>query len=162
MSIDVIERRRAVEERLRRARNLTQALDQATADLASSSGLTLDDLDPEGSLRTAVTTLAGVAALRPGFDVLVSLPDLPFALRLRHLADDVDIALVRQDTTATDPTPPVPAPAVNPAPAPAPPPTAAGLPEPRGSEVLETTEDTEGHVASDLAAMLWRDVGPPP
>lgn len=158
MSIDVIERRRAVEERLRRARNLTQALDQATADLASSSGLTLDDLDPEGSLRTAVTTLAGVAALRPGFDVLVSLPDLPFALRLRHLADDVDIALVRQDATATVPTTPEPAPAASPAPVP----STAGLPEPRGSEAPESVEDAEGHVASDLAAMLWRDVGPPP
>jgi hypothetical protein len=156
LSIDVIERRRAVEERLRRARNLTQALDQATADLASNSGLTLDALDPEGSLRTAVTTLAGVAALRPGFDVLVSLPDLPFALRLRHLADDVDIALVRQDTTATDPTTPGPAPAITPAP------SAAGLPEPRGSEAPESAEDAGGHVASDLAAMLWRDVGPPP
>jgi hypothetical protein len=147
LSIDVIERRRAVEERLRRARNLTQALDQATADISASSGLTMDDLDPDGHLRTAVTTLAGVAALRPGFEVLVSLPGLPFALRLRHLADDVDIALVHQDTTATDP--------------PAPP----GLPEQRSEdpapEVPAPPGDAvpEGHVASDLAAMLWRDVG---
>jgi hypothetical protein len=150
LSIDVIERRRAVEERLRRARNLTQALDQATADIAAGSGLTIDDLDPGGSLRTAVTTLAGVAALRPGFDVLVSLPDLPFSLRLRHLADDVDIALVRHAGTVSDP------------------PVLTGLPEPRQlSDPPDTPEppqdaDPGGHVASDLAAMLWRDVGPPP
>ena len=175
MSIDVIERRRVVEERLRRARNLAQALDQATTDFASGSGISIDDLDPEGSLRTAVIALAGVAALRPGFDVLVALPDSPFALRLRHQADDVNIALVRVETTASD------GPAIS------------GLPEPRklsdpnGStespgtpktpgtpEIPEASEpataefedatdfDVEGHVASDLAAMLWQDLGPPP
>jgi hypothetical protein len=156
LSIDVIERRRVVEERLRRARNLTQALDRASAELAADSGQSIDDLDPEGSLRTAITTLAGVAALRPGFDVLVSLPDSPFALRLRHLTDEVDITLVHQTTE-------VPAPAV---PATVPP----GLPEPRSvpdsvatsDPEGDPTADPEGHVASYLAAMLWQNVGPPP
>ncbi len=140
MSIDVIERRRAVEERLRRARNLTQAFDQAMADFAAGSELPIEDLDPEGSLRTAVTTLAGVAALRPGFDVLVSLPDSPFALRLRHLTDEVDIALVQQATSVEIP----------------------AIPEPRTISEISTTAEPEGHVASDLAAMLWQDVGAPP
>jgi len=161
LSIDVIERRRAIEERLRRARNLTQALDQASADLAADSGQSIDDLDPAGSLRTAITTLAGVAALRPGFDVLVSLPDSPFALRLRHLTDEVDIALVHQTTAAPITAPPITAPTAT-----APP----GLPEPRSvsdavaASAPEGAEDSEpeGHVASDLAAMLWQDVGPPP
>jgi hypothetical protein len=172
LSIDVIERRRAIEERLRRARNLTQALDQASADLAADSGQSIDDLDPAGSLRTAITTLAGVAALRPGFDVLVSLPDSPFALRLRHLTDEVDIALVHQTTAipiAAVPTTAVASTAVPTAPVTAPP----ALPEPRTVSDSVTTSDPEGaaasepsepegHVASDLAAMLWQDVGPPP
>jgi hypothetical protein len=160
LTIDVIERRRAVEERLRRARNLSHALDQATADITSSSGLTIDDLDPDGSLRTAVTTLAGVAALRPGFDILVSLPNVPFVLRLRHLADDVDIALIRNETNGSDPASGFPAvPGI---------PAAPGLSEPRKlSEPPDSPEppenaDPEGHVASDLAAMLWGDAGPPP
>lgn len=159
MSIDVIERRRVVEERLRRARNLAHALEQATADFTARSGLTIEDLDPESSLRTAVSTLAGVAALRPGFDVLVALPDSPFSLRLRHLADDVDITLVRNPADGADGTEPS---APN------------AVPEPRKlnepselSQHADTPEppedaDTGGHVASDLAAMLWRDVGPPP
>jgi hypothetical protein len=157
LSIDVIERRRAVEERLRRARNLSQALDQATADVVESSGLTIDDLDPEGSLRTAVTTLAGVAALRPGFEVLVSLPALPFALRLRHLADDVDITLVQHEISSSDPpesaeTPEIPAPrGFSEAP------EASATADPAPPENAEA----EGHVASDLAAMLWGDVSPP-
>jgi hypothetical protein len=164
LSIDVIERRRAIEERLRRARNLTQALDQASADLAADSGQSIDDLDPAGSLRTAITTLAGVAALRPGFDVLVSLPDSPFALRLRHLTDEVDIALVHQTTAIPIPAVPTTAVATTASPA---------LPEPRTVSDSVTTSDPEGaaasepsepegHVASDLAAMLWQDVGPPP
>jgi hypothetical protein len=145
LSIDVIGRRRVVEERLRRARNLTKALDQATAEFASGSGRPMEDLDPEGSLRTAVTTLAGVAALRPGFDILVSLPDSPFALRLRHLTDDVNIELVRHPTDAPGPNTPDPSE-----------PTAPGLPD------SGRPAQPEGHVASDLAAMLWQDVGPPP
>jgi len=161
LSIDVIERRRAVEERLRRARNLSHALDQATADITSSSGLTIEDLDPDGSLRTAVTTLAGVAALRPGFDVLVSLPNLPFVLRLRHLADDVDIALIRIETDGSDPAPGFPPVLPEPRKLSEPPEPSALSESPDSPEPSENA-DPEGHVASDLAAMLWRDVGPPP
>jgi hypothetical protein len=159
LSIDVIERRRVVEERLRRARNLAQALERATDDITSRSGQTIEDLDPESSLRTAVSTLAGVAALRPGFDVLVALPDSPFSLRLRHLADDVDITLVRNPAGGADGTEPS---APNAVPEPrklsAPPELShqADAPEP------PEDADSGGHVASDLAAMLWQDVGPPP
>ena len=137
MSIDVIERRRVVEERLRRARNLTQAIEQATADLTADSGMTIEDLDPDSSLRTAISALAGVAALRPGFDVVVALPDSPLALRVRHLADDVDITLVPNGAD----------PAADTGPA-----ESGASPEATGT----------GQVASDLAAMLWHEVSPPP
>lgn len=163
MSIDVIERRRVVEERLRRARNLAQALDQATADFASGSGLSIEDLDPEGSLRTAIIALAGVAALRPGFDILVSLPDSPFALRLRHQADDVNIALVRVETTAVEvsavPGLPEPRELSDP---PATPEAATASETEATADAEDATAEDEGHVAFDLAAMLWQDLGPPP
>ena len=151
MSIDVIERRRVVEERLRRARDLARALDQATGDIADSSGQGIEKIDPDGTLRTAVTTLAGVAALRPGFDVLVSLPDSVLALRVRHESADVDITLVRLDgeqapghTEATEAAPPTETA------------QAATIP----AQATEPAEP-EGHVVSDLAAMLWQDIGPP-
>jgi hypothetical protein len=94
--------------------------------------------------------------LRPGFDVLLSLPDSPLALRLRHLADDVDITLVRHHGPAGAAEPPTSVP-----PGPEEPPPAAPVPTapPAGPGVPPLPE---GHVASDLAAMLWQDVGPPP
>jgi hypothetical protein len=148
VSTDVIGRRRAVEERLRRARDLARALDQAAGDMASGSGQGIDSLDPDGTLRTAVTTLAGVAALRPGFDVLVSLPGSDLAMRVRHETEDVDITLVRLDNSTPEFGTPVPA-----VPAPADPPETESVD-------LEPAEP-EGHVVSDLAAMLWQGVGPP-
>jgi hypothetical protein len=151
VSIDVIERRRVVEERLRRARDLARALDQATGDIADSSGQGIEKIDPDGTLRTAVTTLAGVAALRPGFDVLVSLPDSVLALRVRHESADVDITLVRLDGERPPHEAAETAPPAETAPA-ATIPTQPGEPEPT---------EPEGHVVSDLAAMLWQDIGPP-
>lgn len=163
MSIDVIERRRVVEERLRRARDLARALDQATGDIASSSGQGIEKLDPDGTLRTAVTTLAGVAALRPGFDVLVSLPSSALALRVRHEDKDVDITLVRLDGDQATSASPVaesePAPAAVPTPDP-PVPVATDETPPIPAQAGEPDEP-ESHVVSDLAAMLWQDVSHP-
>ena len=97
MSTDVIGRRRAVEERLARARSLAQTLNEATANLAASAGQAIDDLDPDGSLRTALNALAGVAALRPAFDVIVALPGAAFALRVQHVDNDVEIEVLYRD-----------------------------------------------------------------
>lgn len=107
MSIDAIGRRRAVEERLQRARRLGQALDRAAAELAADCGTPIETVDPQGSLRTALSALAGIAALRPGFDVMVALPGAARALRVAHRDDDVHIALVGPAeppaTAATEP-----------------------------------------------------------
>jgi hypothetical protein len=145
VSIDVIERRRAVEQRLARARTVALSVEEATADIAAGAGRPIEDLDPHGSLRTALTALAGVAALRPDFDVLVALPDSPFALRVRHADEDVDIeVLQRQDDEV--------APAID-----------TGT-KPPSSQADPTDQPgspegpAEGHVASDLAAMLWQNV----
>lgn len=146
MSIDLIERRRAVEARLARARNLAQTLDQAAAEVATKHGMPIETLDPDGSLRTALQALAGVAALRPNFDVLVSLPESTNALRVRHLDDNVDISLVQHSPAAGQP--------VGEA--------AGGGTETDSGVRVSTGLMTDGDVvASDLAAMLWQDVGPP-
>jgi hypothetical protein len=151
VSIDVIERRRAVEQRLARARTVALSVDEATADIAAGAGRPIEELDPSGSLRTALTALAGVAALRLDFDVLVALPDSPFALRVRHADDDVDIdVLQRQDDEAAlvmVAAQKVSSATENPAPTDQP-----DGPQPPGG----------GHVASDLAAMLWQNVEPEP
>ena len=149
MSIDVIERRRAIEERLARARTVAISVEKATADLATGAGRPIEDLDPSGSLRTALTALAGVAALRPKFDVLLALPDSPFAVRVRHADDDVDIEVLQhQDDAsgrASDPTGPD-----------------AALEPDQSIEPDRPGRPGEGHVASDLATMLWQNVDPPP
>jgi hypothetical protein len=150
LSADVIGRRRAVEERLARARTLAQSLDGASAELVEVSGLPIENLDPDSSLRTALSALAEVAAFRPGFDIIVALPGASYALRVQHDVDQgVEIEVLQRDSPdeAADPAEPVAAEIpVTPDPA-APEPA----PEPAG-----------GHVASDLAAMLWQNVGDSP
>jgi hypothetical protein len=158
VSIDVIERRRAVEQRLARARTVALSVEEATADIAAGAGRPIEDLDPHGSLRTALTALAGVAALRPEFDVLVALPDSPFALRVRYADEDVDIeVLQRQDDE----------PAASPAPAQTD--QADGVDPIDGVDQAGAADQPgdsdgpgEGHVASDLAAMLWQTVNTAP
>jgi hypothetical protein len=137
LSIDAFERRQAVEARLLKTRKLAQALEQAATELAARNGMPIETLDPVGSLRTSMSALAGVAAKRPGFDVLVSLPDSPHSLRVRNQDEDVHITLETR-TAAEAPAETAPAAVV-------------------GADLLEGADV----VASDLAAMLWQDIGPP-
>ena len=153
MSADVIGRRRAVEQRLARARTLAHSLEEATDALAVSSGQPIDQLDPDGSLRTALTALAGVAALRPSFDVMVALPGALFALRVLHTdGGDVEIEVLQRDGPEDTAGPPQPA---QPQPAPA------------RLDVVPQSADSAGSASSetdmvaDLAAMLWQNVDQP-
>jgi hypothetical protein len=149
VSIDVIERRRAIEQRLARARTVAISVEKATAHIAAGASRPIEDLDPSGSLRTALTALAGVAALRPKFDVLLALPDSPFAVRVRHADDDVDIeVLLHQDEAAPETDPAGTALSAMEA-------DQTGQPDSPG-------RPGEGHVASDLAAVLWENVDPAP
>jgi hypothetical protein len=143
VSIDVIERRRAIEQRLARARTVAHSVEEATADIATSSGQPIEDLDPNGSLRAALTALAGVASLRPDFDVLLALPDAPFALRVRHTDDDVDIEILHQQDDETWQ-------------------ESESEPDTESDQPENPQEQDGGHVASDLAAMLWQNVDPKP
>ena len=156
MTTDVIGRRRAVEQRLARARTLAQSLDEATAELAATAGQPLDVLDPDGSLRTALTALAGAAALRPHFDVIVALPGASFALRVQHVNDEIEIEVLQRDGPDEEPEPvaepPVPA-------------ARTEKPVDRNRSVErpgpDSPDSAPGHVASDLAAMLWQNVAGP-
>jgi hypothetical protein len=141
MRSDLIGRRAAVEQRLQLVQTLALTLNEKTAILADASGLSIEELDPEGSLRAALTAVAGVAARRPHFDVIVTLPDAPFALRIQNLDDEVSAEVVVPRDGPYESAP---------APEPAPRPSAWGAPA--------GNQPGSVQVASDLAALLWQGV----
>ena len=89
MSSDLIGRRRAVEERLDRARALELTLKDATDLLGELAGASIEQLDFDGSFRAALTALAGVASRRTQFDVVITLPESPFGVRIQLLHNEV-------------------------------------------------------------------------
>lgn len=98
MSSDLIGRRRASEQRLDRARSLELALKEKTDILAATLGVPIEQLDFDGSFRAALTALGALAARRTHFDVIVTLPDAPFAMRIQHINDAVNAeVLLLQD-----------------------------------------------------------------
>jgi hypothetical protein len=128
-------------------------MEEATANLAATSGQSIDELDPDSSLRTALSALAGVAALRPNFDVMVALPGASFALRVQHVDDQVEIEVLQRDGPAeTSAGLTAAGSAAQPA---------AALPEQRPEPDPELGDEDGAQVASDLAAMLWMDVQQP-
>ena len=96
MSSDLIGRRRASEQRLDRARSLELTLKEKTDILVATTGMTIEQLDFDGSFRAALTALAAVAARRTHFDVIVTLPDAPFAMRIQHVNDAVNAEVLIQ------------------------------------------------------------------
>jgi hypothetical protein len=96
MSSDLIGRRRASEQRLDRARALEQQLKDKTEVLVQTTGMPIEQLDFDGSFRAALTALAGVASRRPQFDVIVTLPDAPFAMRIQHVNNAVSAQVLIQ------------------------------------------------------------------
>src|SRR5690349_12509967 len=96
MSSDLIGRRRASEQRLDRARSLEQALKEKTDLLAETTGMPIEELDFDGSFRAALTALAAVASRRTHFDVILTLPDAPFAMRIQHVNNAVSAEVLIQ------------------------------------------------------------------
>ncbi|HST84006.1 MAG TPA: hypothetical protein VLL08_19890 [Kineosporiaceae bacterium] len=96
MSSDLIGRRRASEQRLDRARSLELVLKEKTEILAESTGMSIEQLDFDGSFRAALTALAAVASRRTHFDVIVTLPDAPFAMRIQHVNNAVSAEVLIQ------------------------------------------------------------------
>jgi hypothetical protein len=96
MSSDLIGRRRASEQRLDRARSLELVLKEKTDILAESTGMSIEQLDFDGSFRAALTALAAVASRRTHFDIIVTLPDAPFAMRIQHVNNAVSAEVLIQ------------------------------------------------------------------
>ena len=98
MSSDLIGRRRASEQRLDRARSLELTLKEKVDVLVETIGMPIEQLDFDGSFRAALTALAAVASRRTHFDIIVTLPDAPFAMRIQHVNDAVSAeVLVQRD-----------------------------------------------------------------
>jgi hypothetical protein len=103
MSSDLIGRRRASEQRLDRARSLELTLKEKTDILVETTGIPIEQLDFDGSFRAALTALAAVAARRTTFDIIVTLPDAPFAMRIQHINDAVSAEVLVQGDGAFEP-----------------------------------------------------------
>ena len=154
MSSDLIGRRRIVQERLERARALEISLQNQTEILTETTGLSIEQLDFDGSFRAALTALTALAARRTTFDVIVTLPDAPFAIRIQHLNNAVSAEVVVPRDGPYPSTPPA---------VPAQVPKAPWESEAAGQAALPAqstgfVEVASDEVASDLAALLWQNV----
>jgi hypothetical protein len=181
MSSDLIGRRRAVQERLERARTLELSLKENTEILAESTGMSIEELDFDGSLRAALSAMTSLAARRSQFDVIVTIPDAPFAVRIRHINDAVSAEVVVHRDGPYDTTPALAAASAAAAPAPAyeyesvtaydesataydsvPAPTTPASTESVAPPATDWAAPQSGsagdQVASDLAALLWEDL----
>jgi hypothetical protein len=157
MSSDLIGRRRIVQERLERARALEISLQNQTEILTETTGLSIEQLDFDGSFRAALTALTALAARRTTFDVIVTLPDAPFAIRIQHLNNAVSAQVVvprdgPYPSMPDQPAAPVPVQAV---------PWESSQPTPIG-QAPAYVEPASDEVAADLAALLWQDVDDKP
>lgn len=137
-------RRRVVEQRLDRVRALENSVKETLESLSVITGMPVDQVDPDGSFRVALTALMGVGALRAGFDVIVTPPNAAFAVRVRHVDNAVNENAVSAEVL------PMPDDSNEPT-------RASGLREIAQSGSAE--EDEPAQVVSDLAALLWQGVG---
>lgn len=150
MSSDLIGRRRAVEQRLDRARALELSLKEKTEILAETTGMSIEQLDFDGSFRASLAALAAVASRRTHFDVIVTLPDAPFGVRIQHVNDAVSAEVVIPRDGPYESVPSKPA-AIEP--------DSSDAPDGWGTPPSAPAAEADGdHVASDLAALLWEGV----
>ncbi|MBT0767637.1 hypothetical protein KIH74_01790 [Kineosporia sp. J2-2] len=94
MSSDLIGRRRIMQQRLDRVRDLELAMHEQVEIIATRAGKTVEQLDFDGSFRASLAALATLAARRPTFDVVLSLPGAPAGVRVQMLHDEVKVDVV--------------------------------------------------------------------
>jgi hypothetical protein len=58
--------------------------------------MSIEQLDFDGSFRAALTALAALAARRTHFDIIVTLPDAPFAMRIQQVNNAVSTEVLIQ------------------------------------------------------------------
>jgi hypothetical protein len=141
MKSDLIGRRLAVEQRLDRARALELALQEKMKLLALSTGMAVEQFDSDSSFGSALTAIAALAYRRSTFDVIVSLPDAAFGVRIQRTDGPVSVEVVVHQN---GPFESASAQTANTA--------AFGGPEDPGFV----------QVAADLAALLWQDINESP
>lgn len=171
MASDIMGRRQIMQQRLDRVRDLEIAIREQVQIIADSSGMTVEQLDFDGSFRASLASLASLAARRPTFDVVLALPTAPAGVRIQQLHDQVHVQVIAHEDgpyrpAAQAPAPPVvptttivPEPPARQAPAPVVP--APGPPATPLNGTPEVSEEEPELVVSDLAALLWEGLGEP-
>jgi hypothetical protein len=184
-------RRQIMQQRLDRVRDLELAIREQVQIIAQSAGMTVEELDFDGSFRASLASLASLAARRPTFDVVLALPTAPAGVRIQQLHNRVEVQVITHEDgpyRSALPTPageplamtqpsgmthqaaaqaPLSRPVVSRPPngAPAAPvmPQAAQatVPAPASARSPEPVEVEEELVVSDLAALLWEGFGEP-
>ena len=186
MASDIMGRRQIMQQRLDRVRDLELAIREQVQIIAQSAGMTVEELDFDGSFRASLASLASLAARRPTFDVVLALPTAPAGVRIQQLHNRVEVQVItHQDgpyrsalptpdvepLTMTQPTgmthqaaaqSPLSRPVVSRPPnvPQAAQPAQATLPAPPSARSPEPAEEEE-LVVSDLAALLWEGLGEP-
>ncbi|GLY13418.1 hypothetical protein LWF15_30460 [Kineosporia rhizophila] len=191
MASDIMGRRQIMQQRLDRVRDLELAIREQVAIIAESAGMTVEQLDFDGSFRASLASLASLAARRPTFDVVLALPTAPAGVRIQQLHNQVRVQVIAHEDGPYRPgPPPAPAPMTVPAPqAPVSPVNGTPLAQPQPAAAATSPYDTapvsitqiaaattlppsppparpseplhEDLVASDLAALLWEGLSDP-
>ncbi|GAB3244602.1 hypothetical protein [Kineosporia babensis] len=187
MASDIMGRRQIMQQRLDRVRDLELAIREQVAIIADSAGMTVEQLDFDGSFRASLASLASLAARRPTFDVVLALPTAPAGVRIQQLHNQVRVQVIAHEdgpyrpaeappqppVSMTMPAPQNPVSPVNGTPVP-PAPGAPGLFDTAPVSITQIAAATtlppspagepeeEDLVASDLAALLWEGFSDPP
>lgn len=104
MSSEILERRMQIEAKKQAAQHTALLVSQECHDL-SFDGLTLDDLDPSGTLLATVLALVPIARRTVGYDVTLLVSETRrWGLRIASHDPDPQITAVRIGGVESDPT----------------------------------------------------------
>jgi hypothetical protein len=94
---DIMGRRQIMQQRLDRVRDLELAIREQVQIIAQSAGMTVEELDFDGSFRASLASLASLAARRPTFDVVLALPTAPAGVRIQQLHNRVEVQVITHE-----------------------------------------------------------------
>lgn len=97
MASDIMGRRQIMQQRLDRVRDLEVAIREQVKIIADSAGVTVEQLDFDGSFRASLASLASLAARRPTFDVVLALPTAPAGVRIQQLHNQVHVQVIAHE-----------------------------------------------------------------
>ncbi|GAB6899398.1 hypothetical protein [Kineosporia succinea] len=94
MASDLIGRRQMMQQRLDRVRDLELAIREQVDLISSRVGMTVEQFDFDGSFRASLASLAGLAARRPTFDIVLTVPSAPLGVRIQQLHGEVKVEVI--------------------------------------------------------------------